>query len=293
MIYDIRHVTTYHYEAPVHAAQGVLRLLPAERPGQAVLAADLAITPVPARRTDARCFFGNRVTTVAIEMPHRELTFAMTARIEVTRETPDVGMTSPAWEMVRDAAWADASLAPEAPAHFLPPSRLVPREPDIEAYGRASFPAGRPVLAGAVDVMERIRAEFAYDPTATLVSTPVASAFAQRRGVCQDFAQIMIGALRGLGLPARYVSGYLRTVPPPGQPRLEGADATHAWADLWCGADLGWIGFDPTNARLVGPDHIVLAVGRDYADIAPINGVLLGSGDQTLDVAVDVIPVEG
>lgn len=185
MIYDIRHVTTYHYEAQVHAAQGVLRLLPAERLGQVVMAADLAITPVPARRTEARCFFGNRVTRVAIEMPHRELTFAMTARIEVTRETPDVGMAAPAREMVRDGAWADGSLASEAPAHFLPPSRLVPREADIEAYGRVSFPTRRAVLDGAIDLMERIRGDFAYDPTATLVSTPVASAFAQRRGVCR------------------------------------------------------------------------------------------------------------
>ncbi len=138
--------------------------------------------------------------------------------------------------------------------------------------------------------MRRIRDEFTYDPEATTVSTPVLDAFTARHGVCQDFAQVMISGLKGLGLPAAYVSGYLRTIPPPGKPRLEGADATHAWVSLWCGEAAGWVGFDPTNDLLVQNDHIVLAVGRDYSDVAPIDGIILAPGDQTLKVEVDVIP---
>jgi transglutaminase-like putative cysteine protease len=145
-------------------------------------------------------------------------------------------------------------------------------------------------VAAVAELNNRIHADFRYDPGATEVSTPVAQAFEARHGVCQDFSQIMIVGLRGLGLPASYVSGYLRTIPPPGQPRLEGADATHAWIAVWCGSALGWIGFDPTNAMLAGDDHLVLAVGRDYADVAPIDGVILASGGQTLKVEVDVIP---
>jgi len=146
------------------------------------------------------------------------------------------------------------------------------------------------VIEAAFDLATRIRTEFNYDPEYTEVSTPAIEAFEARRGVCQDFAHIMIAGLRGLGLPAAYVSGYLRTVPPPGKARLEGADATHAWVKLWCGPEAGWIGFDPTNALVVAGDHIELALGRDYADVAPIGGVVLGPGEQKIKVGVDVIP---
>ena len=156
-------------------------------------------------------------------------------------------------------------------------------------------PAFRPVVSvieGATRLMRRIRTDFSYDTKATVVSTPLEQAFDMRRGVCQDFAHIMIAGLRGLGLPAAYVSGYLRTIPPPGAKRLEGADATHAWVSVWCGPELGWIGLDPTNALVVANDHIVLATGRDYADVSPIDGVIVGSGAQKLQVDVDVVPVE-
>ena len=159
------------------------------------------------------------------------------------------------------------------------------------AYARESFGKARPVLEAASELMARIRRDFTYDPEATEVSTPLAEAFAQRHGVCQDFAHIMIAGLRGLGLPAAYVSGYIRTIPPPGQKRLEGADASHAWALLWCGPETGWIGLDPTNDLIVADDHIVTAVGRDYADVAPLDGVLIGPGSQKIGIAVDVIPV--
>src|SRR6202021_3253685 len=154
------------------------------------------------------------------------------------------------------------------------------------------FPRGWGGVAGAVDLMHRIRPEFKYDPKATVISTPLAEVFAERHGVCQDFAHVMIAGLRGLGLPAAYVSGYLRTTPPPGRPRLPGADATHAWVSLWCGEGLGWIGFDPTNDILVENDHIVLAVGRDFSDVSPGGGLTVGSRKQKLAVAVDVLLVE-
>ena len=152
------------------------------------------------------------------------------------------------------------------------------------------MPKGRPIIEAAAALMTRMRSDFTYDAEATTVSTPIGEAFTARRGVCQDFTHIMISGLRGLGLPAAYVSGYLRTVPPPGRPRLEGCDATHAWVLLWCGEERGWIGFDPTNAILVRHDHITLAIGRDYADVAPIDGVMLAPGEQALKVEVDVIP---
>jgi len=168
----------------------------------------------------------------------------------------------------------------------------VSLDPEIRDYVHASFPPGRAVLAGAAEVMRRIKHDFTYEPGATTVTTTPSMSFALRRGVCQDFAHIMISGLRGLGLPAAYVSGYLRTVPRAGAARLEGADAMHAWVMVWCGS-AGWWGLDPTNALIASDDHVVLAVGRDYADVAPIGGVVFGSGQQRLATAVDVIPVEG
>jgi transglutaminase-like putative cysteine protease len=162
----------------------------------------------------------------------------------------------------------------------------------VSAYAAESFASGAGILAGAVDLMHRIRTGFRYDPKATVISTPLNEVFEKRHGVCQDFAHVMIAGLRGLGLPAAYVSGYLRTIPAAGQPRLQGADATHAWVSLWCGAELGWIDFDPTNDLLVANDHIVLAVGRDFSDVSPVDGIIVGSPKQKLGVAVDVLLVE-
>jgi transglutaminase-like putative cysteine protease len=208
----------------------------------------------------------------------------------VRREAPPAPETTPPWEEARAAAFASASLAPDSPAHFLFPSRFVPRHQPAVDYAAASFPSRRPILDGAIELMRRIRDDFRYDSRATVVSTPLDEAFEKRHGVCQDFAHVMIAGMRGLGLPAAYVSGYLRTIPPEGQPRLEGADASHAWCAIWCGAAVGWIGLDPTNASLIGDDHVVLARGRDYADISPVAGIVLASGDQKVSVEVDVVP---
>jgi transglutaminase-like putative cysteine protease len=292
MIYDVKQVTTYRYGAPVATASHVLRLQPVDRPGQRVLTLTLDVEPAPAERADLSDFFGNSLTRIALHTRHDALVLRTAARIEVAPPAiPEPGAT-PAWESVREEAWASADLSPPAPAHFLFPSRRVPIVPDITAYAAESFTPARPILEAGLELACRIKADFAYDPTATDVTTPAERAFQLKRGVCQDFSEIMIAGLRGLGLAAGYISGFLRTEPPEGQPRLEGADATHAWVSLWCGPAIGWVGLDPTNAMLAGLDHIVLAVGRDYADAAPVDGVIVAAGDHALDVAVDVVPVE-
>ncbi len=293
MIYDIRHVTTYEYGSRVTFSHCALRLLPRDGPGQKVLASNLHIDPAPKDIDERSCFFGNRVTSMTIETPHRRLTVEASSSVEVERAAPPEASMTPAWEEVREAAYESQSLGRRSPAHFLHPSRYVPRFPPAREYARAFFAPGRPVLEAAVDLTKRMRRDFAYDPTSTVVSTPLSQAFEQRSGVCQDFAHIMIAGLRGLGLPAAYVSGYIRTVPLGGAPELEGADAMHAWVKLWCGEEAGWIGLDPTNALLVGDDHIVLAEGRDYADISPVAGIISGSGEQDIDVKVDVVPRRG
>jgi transglutaminase-like putative cysteine protease len=214
------------------------------------------------------------------------------ARVAVAPVGADDPEQSPQWEAVRAETYASEDMSPASPVHFIYPSRQVSFDPGITAYARESFAPARPIRAGAEELMRRIKADFTYQPGATTVTTTPAAAFAQRSGVCQDFAHVMIAGLRGLGLPACYVSGFLRTVPRPGTVRLEGADAMHAWVMVWCGA-AGWWGLDPTNALIASEDHVTLAVGRDYADVAPIDGVVLASGEQRLTTAVDVIPIEG
>jgi transglutaminase-like putative cysteine protease len=290
MIYDVRQTTTYAYASPAAYAQHILRLVPIARERQRVTAAALDIDPAPVRRREGRDFFENRTTTIEIDAPHNTLVVKLAARITVEPvAAADFDATSP-WESVRDMTVASHDLGPQSPVHFIYPSRLISLDPEIRDYVGESFSPGRPILAGAVEVMKRIKADFTYELGATTVTTAPSMSFALRRGVCQDFAHIMISGLRGLGLPAAYVSGYLRTVPRSGAARLEGADAMHAWVMVWCGS-AGWWGLDPTNALIASDDHVVLAIGRDYADAAPIGGVMLGSGQQRLNTAVDVIPV--
>jgi transglutaminase-like putative cysteine protease len=292
MIYDVRQTTTYEYETAVTRARHVLRLIPVARERQHVTAAMLDVDPAPAERRESTDFFHNRATVIELEEPHESLTVKLAARIAVAPAAPIDMATTPPWEEVRAATYASEDMGPESPVHFIYPSRQVPLDRAIRDYVALSFPPDRPVLAGADELMRRIKADFTYQPGATTVTTTPSVAFGQRRGVCQDFAHVMISGLRGLGLPAGYVSGYLRTVPRPGTKRLEGADAMHAWVMVWCG-EAGWWGLDPTNALLASEDHVTLAIGRDYADVSPISGVMLASGQQKLSVAVDVIPVEG
>lgn len=288
MIYDISHVTTYRYEAPVASAQCVMRLSPRRDGGQSVISWRVELSP-PAdlvlERTD---FFGNGIREGQIHKPHALLQIALYARVQVERPPPPAPALTPVWETIKEWVVASSSLSARSPTHFVYPSRLAPLLGAATDYARESFPQGRPILEGAAELMRRIQADFTYDPKATHVATPLAHAFERRSGVCQDFAHIMIAGLRGLGLPAAYVSGYLRTIPGPGQARLEGADSTHAWVSVWCGPDFGWFDLDPTNAMTVENDHIVIAIGRDYADVSPIDGVILGAGKQKLAVSVDV-----
>ncbi len=292
MIYDVRQTTTYAYASPAAHAQHVLRLVPIARERQRVTAAVLDIDPPPVRRREGRDFFENRTTMVEIDAPHKTLAVKLAARIAVDAVAPADFDETPSWESVRAQTLASLDLGPHSPVHFIYPSRQVSLDPEIRDYVQVSFPPGRPILAGAAEVMRRIKNDFTYELGATTVTTTPSMSFSLRRGVCQDFAHIMISGLRGLGLPAAYVSGYLRTVPRSGAARLEGADAMHAWVMAWCGG-AGWWGLDPTNALIASDDHVVLAVGRDYADVAPIGGIVLGSGQQRLATAVDVIPVEG
>ncbi len=292
MIYDIRHVTTYSYESPVSFARCSLRLEPRSGDGQQLISHTVEIRPKPAERTIRRDFFGTHTESVLIETAHRTLRIDSRSRVSVARQALGRTAPSPSWESVRDVAFEAMSLGPDSPVGYVFASSLVPVLGPVTAYAGLSFAPGRGILAGAVDLMHRIRQEFKYDPKATVISTPLKEVFEKRHGVCQDFAHVMIAGLRGLGLPAAYVSGYLRTYPPPGQPRLQGADATHAWVSVWCGAEIGWIGFDPTNDLVVANDHIILAVGRDFTDVSPVDGIIVGSRKQKLAVAVDVVPVE-
>jgi transglutaminase-like putative cysteine protease len=292
VIYDIRHVTTYAYEGAVSYARCTLRLEPHDGDGQKLLSHAVEIRPRPATRTVRQDFFGTRTESITIEMPHRHLRIDSRSRVAMSRRAPGRTAPSPAWDSVRDMALDATSLGPSSPIGYVFASALVPLFEPVTAYAAASFPAGGGVLVGAANLMHRIRSEFRYDPKATVISTPLKEVFEKRHGVCQDFAHVMIAGLRGLGLPAAYVSGYLRTIPPPGQQRLEGADASHAWVSLWCGSELGWIGFDPTNDLLVENDHVVLAIGRDFSDVSPVDGIIVGSPRQKLGVAVDVVLAE-
>lgn len=292
MKYRIRMISSTHYDTSAPLGAHVLRVKPRDGAGQRVSGFAVEIEPAPAEVIHGVDFFGNATQTFTIEKPHETFIFRATAEVETTRATPSLDAPSLPWEEVRRLAWADADSSAWSPAHFLFPSRIVSLDEAITDYAAASFPPGRAIVAALDDLMRRIHKDFAYDVDATDVTTTPSAAFVARRGVCQDFAQVMIAGLRGLGLPAAYVSGFLRTIPPPGKPRLEGADATHAWVSAWCGPALGWIDFDPTNAILPGDSHVVIGGGRDYADVAPENGVIVTYGKQALEVAVDVTPLD-
>jgi transglutaminase-like putative cysteine protease len=292
VIYGLRHRTTYDYGNSVSFARCVLRLTPRSSPTQTVLESSVRVTPRPSLRQERTGPFGAEMVTVLVDRSHDTLVIEARSRIRVHTPPPPNATSTLPWETVRAQAFEDRNLAADGPAAYLYPTNRTPLVPRITDYARASLTPERPIVAAVSELMTRVYNDFRYDPGATEVSTPVWQAFDARHGVCQDFAQIMISGLRGLGLPTAYVSGYLRTIPPEGRPRLEGADATHAWISVWCGAEAGWIGFDPTNDILAADDHIVLANGRDYADVAPIDGVILAAGAQTLTVEVDVVPEE-
>jgi transglutaminase-like putative cysteine protease len=291
MIYDVRQTTSCTYASPVTNAFHVLRQTPVNRSGQRVQVSSLRIEPEPDSWREGQDFFGNRLTWVTLEEAHATLTVKVSARIAVDAFAAPAEAAKRSWEAVQEEVFTSADIGAMAPVHFLFQSRMVSLDPEIRDYARKSFPPGRSILEAATELTHRIKTDLTYDIAATTVTTAPATSFALRRGVCQDFAHIMIAGLRGIGLPAAYVSGYLRTHRPPGAARLQGADAMHAWVLVWCGSDAGWIGFDPTNDMIASDEHIVLAVGRDYTDVAPMDGVIVAAGGQRIDVAVSVIPV--
>ncbi|UZK65386.1 transglutaminase family protein [Sphingomonas sp. M1-B02] len=291
MLYQIRHITRFEYARPVAFARNNLRLQPIDWSGQKVEDYALAIEP-HGRTAPARAEAGlANVMRLVVDKPARSLIITSSARVRVDRPVPMPRPSDPTIAEVGAAARLSRDASPASPAAYLFPSPLIPLDRDIAAWSAADLDSGRGVLEAAIGLALRIQREFAFDTDATLVDTTPSEAFAKRGGVCQDFAQIMLSALRAAGLPAAYVSGYIRTLPPPGRPRLVGADATHAWVLVWAGPDLGWVGVDPTNGIWMAGDHIVVAIGRDYADVAPIDGIVLGSGAQNMQVSVDVEPL--
>ncbi len=292
MIYDVSHKTTISYDGIVRLAQFNIRTQPAPWHDQTLISQDLAISPKATIFNREGAYLAP-LTRARIDAPLSELIVDKRFRIKVERSTPEPAATDPNVGQVRDAALAVQRIDVLSPANYLYPSPRVSLDPAIAAWCAEDLAAGRGVVEAGLALARRIQTVFDYDPKATDADTPVDEAFAAKAGVCQDFAHIMLSGLRSSGLPAAYVSGYLRTIPPAGKPRLVGADATHAWVMIWCGEDLGWVGFDPTNGCTVGGSHIISGVGRDYADVSPIDGVLLGLTRQKLKVAVDVIPVEG
>lgn len=296
MLLEVIHETRYEYAPPVETAKHMAHLRPREMPGQELVSHRLAVTPQPAGQSDAVDVYGNSRAFFSLQSPHDELVVLAHSVVRTrAQQPPDEAHTPVPWERVRDRFRYHAGAAWDAASEFVFASPYVPRHEDFLAYARPSFAPGTALLAGAADLMRRIHADFTYESDSTDVHTPAVDALAQRKGVCQDFAHIMIACLRALGLPARYVSGYLLTAPAPGQPRLVGSDASHAWASVYL-PDAGWCDFDPTNDRSgwgsPGEDYVTLAIGRDYSDVSPVRGVLHGGGaNHALHVGVTVQPL--
>jgi transglutaminase-like putative cysteine protease len=285
--YQIRHETRYRYSEAVTNSQHDLHLLPRTMPSQRCLSARLEIQPAPSVCQERVDYFGNRATHVVLAVAHTTLTVVAHSRVEVTAP----GALAPE----EDAAWEAAAaeirhLTSDLHAQEMSfPSPFIVPWDDLRSYAREAFPAGQPLLNGCLALMHRLRGDFSYDPRATTIATPLHEVFSKRRGVCQDLAHLMIACLRSLGLSARYVSGYLVTTPPAGQPRLVGADASHAWLSVFS-PRFGFVDLDPTNNTVVADRHITLAIGRDFGDVTPLRGVILGGGRHDLHVAVDVLP---
>jgi transglutaminase-like putative cysteine protease len=290
VIYEVSHRTVYRYSQPVSISHHLLHLTPRPAVFQTCRDSAIELAPAPSVRAPGTDYFGNPTTFVTVQQNHVELVLRALSIIEVEpREVPEAAAT-PAWEAVRDRAQDERSPEALEALEFAFASPYVPLLPELRAYAARSFTPGRPVLEAARELTHRVFADFKYDPTATTLTTGVAEAFALRRGVCQDFAHIELACLRALGLPSRYVSGYLVTRPSEGTERLVGADASHAWLSLWVpGHD--WVDLDPTNDLIPGDEHITVAWGRDYGDVSPVSGVMFGGGEHRVSVAVDVVRV--
>lgn len=293
--YDVRHTTVYSYSDPVPVCHNEIHLVPRALPRQRLLASTLAVDPVPTGISGSIDYFGNQVGFFAVEEGHERLAVTATSSVEVDPPPPWQQLPAVPWERIRDEVAAARTPAAVAAREFVLASPHVRTAPQFAEWAAASFTPGRPWAEALVDLTRRIYREFTYDPTATTTSTPVEEVFRLRRGVCQDFAHLQIACLRSLGLPARYVSGYLcneRRVHGSGgegtnDAGMVGADASHAWLSGW-GGDQGWLDVDPTNDCQAGILHVTVAWGRDYADVSPIKGVCVGGGMHSMQVAVHV-----
>lgn len=284
MQYRITHRTSYRYGEPVALSRNRAHLAPRHGDGQAVAGFHLAVDPLPADHRSGPDAFGNRVDAFVVQEPHTALVITASSTVTVERPPAPDPLASEPWESLA------GRILPLDVEEYRWDSPLITCSADLFAFARESLTPGRPVLDAALALTRAIHRGFAYDQRATTVETPVHKALELRRGVCQDFAGVLIGALRSAGLPARYVSGYLETDPPPGRARLVGADASHAWAQVWCG-NSGWIDLDPTNGCIPGDRHITVAWGRDFSDVSPVRGMVLGGGRSDVAVSVDVARV--
>jgi transglutaminase-like putative cysteine protease len=289
---EVEHETHYGYAAPVTQAQHLAYLKPLHDERQQLLQHELRIDPTPPMLLHDTDPYGNARLLFSLNQPHRELRVLARSRVALSPRHPDIDAArSPRWESLRERLRYDAGARYDPAVEFAQPSPFVPRLQVLRDYARASFGPGEPVALGALDLMHRIHADFEFKTASTDVDTPLAEVFDKRAGVCQDFAHLMIAALRMTGLAARYASGYLLTVPPPGQEALLGADASHAWVQLYCpdtpGLPGGWLELDPTNDLVPDTHHVRLALGRDYGDVTPLRGVIRGGGRHTLEVRVN------
>lgn len=279
MKYRITHKTVYTYSDTVSVCHNQAYLMPRNSARQICLNSQLWISPMPAVMQEQTDFLGNRMHYFSIQTPHQQLIVTAVSDVEV-KPQDNTSLQSPPWESIRDNMDTEAR-------DFVLDSPFIAKDSAIAEYAEQSFTADRPLLEAAQDLTTRIFTEFTYDPHFTTIATPLSEVLEHRRGVCQDFAHLGIACVRAMGLPARYVSGYLETLPPPGQPKLQGVDASHAWLSVYV-PQQGWIDFDPTNNQMTTEQYITTAWGRDYEDVTPLKGIVFGGGEHQLDVSVDV-----
>ena len=290
MRYEIVHVTEYSYGEPVPLCHNVARLRPRETERQTCLRHELAVSPSPVVFRERLDFFGNPVTSFSVQNSHRELSVTARSEVEVQPPSGPAGLFPMSWEEASGILSTGRDPESRLARQYTFDSPHVRRDPALAEYAAPSFPPGRPLAEAVLDLTRRIREEFVFEKGWTAVGTPALEVLRSRKGVCQDFAHLQIGCLRSLGLAARYVSGYIVTEPPPGKPRQPGADASHAWVSAFV-PGTGWLDVDPTQGRAAEEDHLTVAWARDYGDVAPLKGILLGGPQQSLRVAVDVVPI--
>lgn len=290
MRYLLSHRTTYSYASTVDSAHHIAHLRARDFPGQTVTGIGIVTSPLPALAVQRVDHFGNLIDVYRIDKPHTRFEIEVRAEVDVCFPEPPAAGSTPTWESIRDGLMGNGFPQPVSPSEFVYDSPLVPSVGALQAYGAQSLTPGRPILEAARELTSRIKADFEYHPGATDISTPLADVFAGKAGVCQDFAHVQIAALRAHGLAAGYVSGYIRTVHSRDELALRGADASHAWVAVWCGDAAGWVHLDPTNDLIASEDHVAVAWGRDFSDVSPLRGVILGGDSHSYGVAVTLVP---